>query len=588
MDRLKKSLLISMLFICIHVVNAQDCKLSELSPEGLEHLNKAKAYLDLFSQGTEKLAMAEYEAILQTDSLWCPDVYLQLGKLCEYIANDKDVSYYTKAILYYKKYNSLMPSAEVKGKIIQLETKKEVLERTLGYEAIKKGVKIEMVYVEGMLNEDTTACLHSFYIGKYEVTQEQWQSVMNSNPSHFRGPNLPVEQITSDYQLFLNELNRITGSHYRLPTVTEWYYAARGGKNKEDFTYSGSFAQNKVAWFPGNSGNRTHEVGEKEPNSLGIYDMSGNVSEICLVRKRGNNGGDSFYKAFGGSYSSRDSRYNDSRPILINESSQSNPNSFYDYNLMEEYDRFKNYSDGWSEDGNNQNIGLRLVLDVDADAMPVEEQLWDSWIKPKKEKLQKEEEKEQRKRNRRNNFRNWWYGQDEYELRWGMRLDYNFQTRGEIKADDVFVNVFFRHSMLGFNLRIPIGGYFYVEPQIKAGITSNWKLVLEQEKFLDQLSTCFDNVQIVHLEIPLLIGGIYRIGESDAFAIRGYSGGQFCPVIQTKKVVFDSKNKSYFALLFGFGFDLGSVTADLYYSIPIKTESDLATRGFTASIGFLF
>ena len=120
-----------------------------------------------------------------------------------------------------------------------------------------------------------------FYIGKFEVTQSQWESVMGSNPSHFQGcPNCPVERVSwMDVNDFLEKLNELTGKNYRLPTEAEWEYAAKGGNKSNGYRYSGKTNINFVAWYSGNSGNKTNPVGQKEPNEIGVYDMSGNVWE---------------------------------------------------------------------------------------------------------------------------------------------------------------------------------------------------------------------------------------------------------------------------------------------------------------------
>jgi len=141
---------------------------------------------------------------------------------------------------------------------------------------------IEMVYVEGRGTGITA--MQGFFIGRFEVTQEQWQAIMGTNPSYFRGANLPVEMVSwNDVQEFLQRLNQRTGRNYRLPTEAEWEFAARGGTATSfcpgGCEFSGSNNENAVAWHTGNSGNHTHPVGRLAANELGIHDMSGNVWE---------------------------------------------------------------------------------------------------------------------------------------------------------------------------------------------------------------------------------------------------------------------------------------------------------------------
>ena len=157
-----------------------------------------------------------------------------------------------------------------------------------------KGVSFNMIKVQG--GSAIVGCdscygngkplhkitLPDYYIGETEVTQALWKAVMGNNPSRFKGDNRPVENVSwYDCQEFIRKLNSLTKATFSLPTEAEWEYAARGGNKSKGYEHAGGNKLEKVGWYEYNSGNQTHKVKTKQPNELGLYDMSGNISEWC-------------------------------------------------------------------------------------------------------------------------------------------------------------------------------------------------------------------------------------------------------------------------------------------------------------------
>ena len=214
------------------------------------------------------------------------------GKLLEVYSNVTIRETYRKILIIPKKTPKLTPK-----KTPQPAPKKIIIDKNTGSNFIENVggvIKPQMIAIPGgkfQMGDDNdlkyakpshSVSIKTFFISKHLITQEQYQAVMGTNPSYFKGAKCPVEQVSwNDAVEFCKKLSQQTGKNYRLPSEAEWEYACRAGTQTKYYFGDDEKQLGNYAWYNGNANNETHPVGEKYPNQFGLYDMHGNVWEWC-------------------------------------------------------------------------------------------------------------------------------------------------------------------------------------------------------------------------------------------------------------------------------------------------------------------
>ncbi len=228
--------------------------------------NKQKAESVYYDNRTYKPAISENDPNFWNTTVSPYEIWMKAINEADNLYAKKK---WAEAKVYYQK------AAEADPQFMYPAQRIEKIQKYIDYKSSRNVGDLDLVYVEG------SGDVKSFYIGRTEITQSQWRRVMGANPAGFRGcADCPVENVSwDDVQEFLKKLNEQTGMKYRLPRLDEWEYAAKGGNKSLNTQFSGSDNLDETAWCVYNSEESTHSVAKKAPNELGIYDMTGNVSE---------------------------------------------------------------------------------------------------------------------------------------------------------------------------------------------------------------------------------------------------------------------------------------------------------------------